>query len=183
MKPAAEPSCPGAMKLRPMASMRAALIVLALGACGYQFAQRYVAKGGAERVHVRVFENRSAEPDLGAAITAALRAELAQRGADAGEDAQGLIEGEVRASAPQPTSARPATVSGAATNVVSTWRIGLEVRARLVAGGAPVTEHVARLETDFLAGNDPLETEGRRQLALRHLASEAAREVLRAFER
>jgi hypothetical protein len=158
-------------------------LALALGGCGYRFAQRYVAKGGTERVYVRVFENRSTEPNLGAAVTGALRAELAQRGADGGEQAPALIEGEVRATEPQPSAARSFAAAGKpAATVAATWRVGVEVRARLLSGGARVAEHVARLETDFLAGDDPLETEGRRQLALRHLANEAAREVLRAFE-
>jgi hypothetical protein len=57
------------------------------------------------------------------------------------------------------------------------------VRARLVAGGTTVAEHVARREADYVGGGDPLETEARRALALRRLADDAAREVLRAFER
>jgi len=153
----------------PISGIAAALT---LAACGYAFTQRYVAKGGAERVHVRAFENLSTEPELGAAVTAALRDELARRGADAGEGAPAVIEGEARASEPSPTSAGGVT-----------WRIAVEVRARLVTGGAPVAEHVARRETDFLGGADPLETEGRRALALRRLADETARDVLRAFER
>ena len=52
-------------------------------ACGYGFSTRYEAQGGARRIHVRPFENRSTEPALGAFVTAALRDELARRGADA----------------------------------------------------------------------------------------------------
>jgi hypothetical protein len=158
----------------------AALAALALGACGYGFTQRYVAKGGAERVHVRAFENLSTEPGLAVAITSSLRTELARRGAEAGEGAAAAIEGDVRATEPAPTSQHAVATSG---TEIATWRIGIEVRARLVQGGAKVGEHVVRREAAFLAGADPLETEGRRALALRQLADEAAREVLRAFER
>ncbi len=154
--------------------MRPAALVaaLALAACGYGFSQRWVARGGAERVNVRGFENLSTEPELGAAVAAALRTELARRGADGAGEAQAEIDGDARATEPTPTSA------GAAT-----WRIAIEVRARLVAGGAPVAEHSVRREGDYLGGADALETEGRRALALRRLAEEAAREIVRAFER
>ena len=154
-----------------------ALAALGLGACGYGFSQRWVARGGAERVHVRDFENRSTEPELGAALTEALRAELARRGADAPEGARAVIEGEVRATEPVPTATR------AAPPEVAAWRIGIEVRARLVDGGATVAERVVRRDADFLGGADPRESEGRRALALRRLAAGAARELLVAFER
>ncbi len=152
-----------------------ALAALGLGACGYGFSQRWVARGGAERVHVRDFENRSTEPELGAALTEALRGELARRGADAPEGARAVIEGEVRATEPVPTATRAAQVAA--------WRIGIEVRARLVDGGATVAEKVLRRDADFLGGADPRESEGRRALALRRLAAGAARELLVAFER
>lgn len=159
-----------------------AFAALAFAACGYGFSQRWVARGGAERVHVRPFENLSTEPELGAAVTTALRTELARRGADAGEGASAAIEGDVRASEPAPTSVRPPAGPGG-VSTVTTWRIGVEVRARLVAGTTKLEEHVVRREADYLGGTDPLETEGRRALALRRVAQEAARDVLRAFER
>jgi len=157
--------------VRGVRTFVAAAAALALAGCGYAFSQRYAARGGATAVHVRTFENLSAEPELGAAITAALLAELARRGADAGPGAAAAIEGEVRAEDPSPTSPGGAT-----------WRIAVEVRARLVSGGATLAEHAARREADYVGGADPLETEGRRALALRRLAGEIAREILRAFE-
>lgn len=153
----------------------AALAAAALSACGYGFSQRYVAAGGVSRIHVRPFANASTEPELGAAVTAALRAELARRGADAPEGAAAVLDGEVRAGEPALTS-----TSGARD---VTWRVGIEVRARLGGTGAQPVERVVRREVDFLAGGDPLETEGRRALALRRVADEAARELLRSLER
>jgi hypothetical protein len=145
--------------------------VLALSSCGYGFSQRFVARGGATSLAVRPFENRSIEPELGAAVTSALRNELARRGADAGGDGAAEIDGEVRAEEPVLTSRGGAS-----------WRIGVSVRARLLAGGTTVAEHVARREADYVGGADPLETEGRRALALRRVADDAARDILRAFE-
>ncbi|HVI95794.1 MAG TPA: LPS assembly lipoprotein LptE [Anaeromyxobacter sp.] len=148
--------------------------VVLIAACGYGFSTRYVAQGGAERVHVRAFENLSTEPSLGAEVTAALRDELARRGAAGAEGAPAYIDGNVRATPPGPSSPNGAT-----------WRIAVEVRARLVVPGAPVVERTVRRETDFLSGvgGDALETEGRRALALRRVAADAAHELLSAFER
>jgi hypothetical protein len=162
--------------VRPVAVALAA--ALAVSACGYRLATRYEAKGGARRIHVRTFENLSTEPALGAAVTAALRDELARRGAAAGEgDGAAVIEGDVRASAPGPSM-----VTG---NGVATFRVGIEVRGRLVQGGETVAERTVRRETDHLAGvgGDALESEGRRAVALRRAAEDAARELLVAFER
>jgi lipopolysaccharide assembly LptE-like protein len=174
--------------VRPRAApgpvLAAAAAAVALAACGYGFTQRYVAKGGAGKVHVRAFENLSTEPELGVAVSSALRTELSRRGADAGDGAAAVIEGEVRATEPVPASTRvTAATPAVATTEVAAWRIAVEVRARLVqADGARTAEHVARREAVFLAGADPLETEGRRALALRQLAQDAAKDVLRAFE-
>ena len=167
--------------LRPrLAAALATGAALALSACGYAFETRYAAQGGAERIHVRPFENLSTEASLGAEVTAALRDELARRGASAGPGAPAEIVGQVRAGAPGPSSPDGAT-----------WRIGVEVKARLVVKGTTVSERTVRREADYLAGvaggrppaSDALETEGRRALALRRVADDAARELLRAFER
>jgi len=155
----------------------AALALLAAAAgCGYGLTTRYVARGGAERIHVRAFENRSTEPELGATLTAALRDALARRGADAGPGASAFIEGEVRAT--EPASSSP----GGGGQPAPTWRLAVEVRARLHVAGAPAEERVVRREADFLAGADPLESEGRRALALRRVVEDAAAEILRSFE-
>jgi hypothetical protein len=154
---------------RVLASAAAAL---ALAGCGYGFTQRYATAGGVDRIHVRPFANLSTEPELGGAVTAALRTELSRRGADAPEGQGAVLEGEVRATEPVVTA-----------GIGVTWRVGIELRARLVpATGKPV-ERTIRRETDFLGGVDPLETEGRRALALRRVADDAARELLRSLER
>ncbi|BDG05901.1 LPS assembly lipoprotein LptE [Anaeromyxobacter oryzae] len=145
--------------------------VVALAGCGYRFTQRYVAAGGVDRLHVRTFENRSADPELGAAVTAALRDELARRGAAAGADAPAWLEGEVRALEGAPSTAGATTL-----------HVALEVRGRLVVGGETKAERTIRRDGDHLAGADALETEGRRSLELRRLAADAARELLRALE-
>jgi hypothetical protein len=153
-----------------------AAAALAAG-CGYRLSTHYEALGGARAIHVRTFENLSTEPALGAVVTAALRGELSRRGAAAGEGAPAFIDGDVRATAPTPS------VAGAAGT--ATFRIGIEVRGRLVLDGAAVAERSVRRETDYLAGTggDALESEGRRALALRRAAEDAARELVASFER
>ncbi len=156
----------------------AAALALAL-ACGYGFSTRYHAQGGADRVHVRAFENLSTEPSLGAEVTAALRDELARRGAAGDEGAPAVIEGRVRASPPTPSTA------AVGASFPATWRIAVEVHARLLVGDKAVAERTVRRETDYLSGvaGDALETEGRRALALRRVAADAARDILQSFER
>jgi hypothetical protein len=161
-----------------------ATLLLAAAGCGYHFSQRYVAAGGVSRIHVRPFVNASTEPELGAVVTSALRSELARRGADGGEGAGATLDGEVRATEPSLTTTSGLTTSGSPTNAGSSWKIALEVRARLVVSGssAPV-ERTVRREENFLGGADPLETEGRRAVALRRIAEDAAHELLLAYER
>lgn len=156
---------------RPVRALVAAALLLGAAGCGYAFTQPYRAQGGAERIHVRAFENRSADPELGAALTAALRSELARRGAAGGADAPAVIEGDVQATGSVPSSAAGAT-----------FHLALEARARLRVRGEVVAERTVRREGDHLGGADALETEGRRALMLRSLAEEAAREILRGFE-
>jgi outer membrane lipopolysaccharide assembly protein LptE/RlpB len=58
------------MRLRSrLAAALATGAALALSACGYAFETRYAAQGGAERIHVRPFENLSTEASLGAEVT------------------------------------------------------------------------------------------------------------------
>jgi hypothetical protein len=138
---------------------------MAHGGCGYRFTARAELPPGVDRVSVRPFDNLSSEPELGAVLAAALRRELARRGAEG--EGGAVLAGEVLASEPAPST--PGAV---------TWRIRLEVRARLSSDGATLAERTVRREADYLAGVDALETEGRRSLALRRLAEEVAREMV-----
>jgi len=142
-----------------------AVVAVLASACGYGLTARAGLPPGVDRVAVRPFENLSSEPELGATVAAALRRELARQGAEG--EGGAVLTGEVRASEPAPST--PGAV---------TWRIGIEVRARLAVAGAPGSERTLRRETDYLAGVDALETEGRRALALRRLADEVARDLL-----
>jgi hypothetical protein len=148
-----------------------ALALAALSACGYQLTRGYRARGGADHIHVRAFENDTSDPQLGATVTAALRDELASRGAWAGPDAPAVLEGWVRASESVPST------YGAAL-----FGMSVEVHGRLSVHGKLVNELTVKRNADHLGGADPLETEGRRAVALRRLAQEAARELLRAME-
>lgn len=150
-----------------MASARvaAALFLLATAACGYSFTAAGRLTGGVERASVRPFESGSADPGLGSAIAGALREELAARGAlDAG--AAAVVDGVVSAGAPTP--AAPGGVS---------WRIAVDVKARLRVGERVVAERTLRREVDYPAGVDALETEGRRAQALHRLVADCAREL------
>lgn len=149
----------------------ALLAAAALLSCGYRLSQRYAAQGGVTRIHVRTFENHSADPELGAAVTAALREELARRGAEAGADAPAWLEGNVQV-----------VEGGPSTPAAATQRVALELRARLMVGSELRSARLVRRDGDYLGGADALEAEARRAVELRKLAQEAAREVLRLME-
>lgn len=146
---------------RPAAAVALALL---LAGCGYRAVTPYRGRGGAERIHVRPFENDSADPELGAAVTAALRDELDRRGAWGGEDAPAQLEGAVRV----------ASATGSA--------VAIEIHARLSVEGKVVQQVTVPLTAGHQAGVDPLETEGRQATAIRKAARDAARQVLRALE-
>jgi hypothetical protein len=158
---------------RPPAGRRPgpALALALLAGCGYAAAAGLRLPGGADRAQVVTFENRSSDPSVGVEVAAALRRELARRGAEGGPGTPAVIEGEVR------TAERAPSFRGGAT-----LRVALEVRARLRVGGEVRAERTVRLEAEHLAGVDALEGEGRRFLALRSLAERAARELLDAFD-
>jgi hypothetical protein len=146
-------------------------LVLSGAGCGYRTVTAYRARGGAEKIHVRAFENDSTDPELGAVLTAALRDELARRdaGAEAGAPAQ--LDGAVRVTSGTPSS----YFSGAAA-------VTVEVHARLSVDGKLVHELTIQRTEAHQGGADALEAEGRRATALHKLARGAARDVLAAME-
>ncbi len=155
-------------RLAPMAIAFA----LAGSGCGYGFtagAGRMPA--GAERVFVRPLENRTADAEAGAFVAAAIRQELARRGADGDAAANARIEGAVLASSFGPSS--PAA---------TTYRVTLAVEARLLVGTKVLAENRVGRDEDYVAGIDALESEGRRRVALRRAAALLARDLVESFE-
>lgn len=150
--------------------MRAAALLLLLpaAACGYGFgAGRARLPAGAEAVRVRPLDNRSSDAEAGAMLSAALRRELARRGADGGAAAPAELSGGVEEASAVPVAA------GA-----SAWRLTLVARVRLTAGDRLLGEASVRRGEDYVAGVDALESEGRRRVALARAAEAAARELL-----
>jgi hypothetical protein len=145
----------------------ATLALLLAAGCGYGFSAGGRLTGGIAKATVRPLENRSTQPDLGALLSAALREELALRGALARAEGGAVITGAVSASVPA-----PAAPDGAI------WRFSVEVRLRLVDGDRVVAERALRRDVDYSAGVDALETEGRRAQAARRLSVELARELV-----
>jgi hypothetical protein len=152
---------------------RLGALVVSLTGCGYSLtagAGRLPA--GAQRVFVRPLENRTTDAEAGALVAAALRQELARRGADAGPEGAARIEG---------------TIDGSSFAVLTvgpppTYSLTLAVTARLLAGGRVLAEQHASRTEEYLSGLDPLESEGRRRLALRRAAEAVARDVVERFE-
>jgi hypothetical protein len=144
---------------------------LLAAACGYRGAAGRGLAGGVERAFVAPFENRSGDAEAGAFVSASVRDELERRDAGGGRGSRARIEGVV-----EETRASPSSPNGA------TWRLYLRVQARLVEGERALKETRLEREEEYLAGQDPLELEGRRRLALRRAAAALARDVVEAFE-
>jgi len=155
------------------ALLAGALSVLAVAAgCGYS-ATAGAARmpEGAERVFVPSFANRTADAEAGMLVASALREELARRGTAGGEGARARIEGTVSRASVAPVT----TQSG-------TWRLVFEVQAKLVVDGKDGAAVNVRREVDYLGEVDAIATEGRRRLALRRAAAEAARDIAERLE-
>ncbi len=151
----------------------AAVVALAAGAgCGYAVGSGAARlPGGAGQVFVPPLENRTADAEAGALVAAALRDELSRRGVAGGEGASARIEGVVTRSA-----SSPLTTQG------GTWRLVLEVQARMIVSGQEAAQVKVRREVDYLGEVDAIATEGRRRLALRRGAEEAALEIVERLE-
>jgi Lipopolysaccharide-assembly len=155
-------------------TLRAVLVtaLALLASCGYSLsAGKNRLPEGAQRIFVRPFEDRTTDAEAGALVAAALRRELARRDAAAGPEAPARIEGAVEE-----------TSFGASSPNGTTYKLAVTVSARLVVDGRVRAEQRARREEDWLAGQDPLESEGRRRLALRRAAEALAREIVERFE-
>ncbi|HEX9109417.1 MAG TPA: LPS assembly lipoprotein LptE [Longimicrobiales bacterium] len=158
--------------MRRLLTAGALATALLCAGCGYGFAAgagRFPA--GAESVRVRPLANQTGDAEVGALVAAALRQELARRGLAGGESAPARIEGEVVASSFAPSTANGATYSQA-----------LEVRLRLMVGEKLVSQRSVRKQEDYLGGLDPLESEGRRRVALHRLAELIARDAVDQLE-
>ena len=151
----------------------AAAALLAACACGYHLAGHGAPlAGGVKTAAVPPFENRTSDAEAGALVAGAVRDELARRGA-AGEGGARIL-GVVESAVAGPSSV---IASGA-----QTWRLGMVASARLVDGDRTVAQARAARDEEYLSGQDPLETEGRRRLALRRAAEALARDLVERLE-
>ncbi len=157
----------------PRSRLRVAAALLALVAgCGYSVgAGASRLPSGATKVYVPVATNRTTEAEAGAIVTSALREELARRGTEGGEGSPARMEATVTRIA-----AAPVTIQG------GTWRLSLDVEARLLVDGKPVAEVRSHREVDYLGEVDAIATEGRRRLALRRASADAARDLVERLE-
>jgi len=151
---------------------RLAAAALVASGCGYSLSAGTARlPPGAERISVAPFDDRTPDAEAGALVAAAVRRELARRGADGGPGAKAAIEGTVVRASFAPT-----------TPQVASYRLVLEVRARLAVEGRTAWERTVRREVDALGEVDALATEGRRRVAMLRAADEVAREIVEGLE-
>lgn len=154
--------------------MRRALLlmtwVLGFAGCGY----RLVVPGGSlplgvKSVRVPVFENRSAEPNVEALVTEAVRERYARAGRLEGEAAEATVNGVV-------TDWR----GGVAFSGVHapTYQVSATVRVTLKKGEQVLREVIVSQTETFTSGADVLLTESNRGAAMRRLTELLARDVV-----
>jgi hypothetical protein len=155
------------------AGIAVVLAVLASGSgCGYAVGSGAARlPSGAGPVFVAPLENRTADAEAGALVAAALREEFSRRGVAGGEGSSTRIEGTVTR-----VSSSPLTTQG------GMWRLAFEVEARLVVDGREAAQVRSRREVDYMGEVDAVATEGRRRLAIRRAANEAAHEIVERLE-
>jgi hypothetical protein len=147
-------------------------LLLAVSGCGYSLAAGAARMPpGAQRLFVRPFENRTTDAEAGALVAAALRQELARRGADGGTEASARIEGTVEDASYALVVPNPPT-----------YGLSLTVTARLLVGDKLLAEQRAARSEQWLSGFDPLENEGWRRVALRRAAEAVAKDIVESFQ-
>jgi hypothetical protein len=149
-----------------------ALAVLA-ASCGYKLGAPSIdLPSGVRQLDIPVLENRTAEPQVEALLTEALREYAARSGLLGAGSSEASLEGAV------------VSVSGApilaGRDRLPTYRLGVTVHLRLLKGGRQVAEAQVTQTEDYPSGADVLLTEASRAAALRRLAETVARE---GFER
>lgn len=169
-------------------------VALLLSSCGY----RFTAGGGelpgkARTLHVGLFVNRTAEPEVEAYFTAALRRELARAGREGGEGSDARVEGAVTQVTNQVGVSVNTIENNAARNVVSTYRVSATAIVSVFRGAERLAETTVTGFEDFAPGVDcapsptsdyspanagcVLEIDANRRLALRRLASQLMRQA------
>ncbi len=170
-------------------------VALLFCSCGY----RFTAGGGdlpgkARTLHVGLFVNRTAEPEVEAYFTAALRRELARAGREGGEGSDARVEGAVTQVTNQPGVSINTIQNNATQNQVTTYRVSATAIVSVFRGPERLAETTVTGFEDFAPGVDcapnstpdvpspanagcVLEIDANRRLALRRLASQLMRQA------
>jgi hypothetical protein len=158
----------------------AVLVLFLFLGCGYRFTpQGGDLPGGARTVWVPTFKNLTADPQLEAQFTDALRQELSRVGREGGEASDVTAIGEVT----QVAVGLPIILDtrGAQITQVASYRVSATAMVRLMRNGEKLAETTVTGSEDFLPGAGEaaiLETEANRRTALRRLARSLMRQVV-----
>lgn len=146
------------------------LALLALAGCGYRFAAPGAAlPGGVRAVAVPMLSNRTAEPSADAALTLALREQLARAGRLAAGVPDAVLEGTLLS-----VSGAPLLTAGP----LPVYRLAGAAQLVLKRGDAVLAQVTVSGSEEFPSGPDVLLTEANRGAALRRLCEGLAREGL-----
>jgi len=139
----------------------AAVLSLALAACGYRFVVPN-APAGVKTVSVPVFLNHTPEPQVDALCTQALR-EHYQRAGALSPDGEGVVQGVVT------SVTSTALIAAPERGAFPTYRLNGSVELTLRRGAEVVRQVAVSGSEDYPSGADLLITESNRATALRRL--------------
>jgi outer membrane lipopolysaccharide assembly protein LptE/RlpB len=166
-------------------SAAAALLLLALCAgattrCGYRFQGEAKLPEGARRLHVELFENRTAEPGLETIQTNAVVFEFTKRGKDmiVGDPAQAdlVMKGVIR-------SAESRTVASRNKDAAGERQVTLRVDIRLVRPDGKLAWEAKGVsdQESYPVSNDKFQNDDRQRVAVAAVATRVAERIYNRF--
>lgn len=157
--------------------MRAALLCVALTACGYRFtAPNASLPEDIRSVRVPMFDNRTADATAEQVFTQTAKDQLQRAGLLAGEGAEATLLGSVISitSAPFMTAATLPRQPG--------YRVTVTLSLKLMKGERVVSSATVTAQEEFPSGADVLLTESNREAAVRRIAETTVRQGLERLQ-
>jgi outer membrane lipopolysaccharide assembly protein LptE/RlpB len=156
------------------------LIAVLCGACGYHFAEKGGFPGDAERLFVKVLENKTQETGVESILTAALLDELTLRKTD--ELARGIDDADVVLSGAV-NLVTIQTISSSEPDVASERRVTVSLDLKLTKKDGSIVWAAKDLSDfeEYLVDTDPQRTDANRRNAIGVLSKRIAQRAVNRF--
>lgn len=157
--------------------MRAALVCVALTACGYRFtAPNATLPEDIRSVRVPMFDNRTADASAELVFTQAAKDQLDRAGLLGGETSEATLIGSVVSITSYPFMTSPSLPRQPG------YRVAVTLSLKLMKGERLVSSAMVNAQEEFPSGADVLLTESNREAAVRRIAESAVRQGLERLQ-